>query len=381
MAPSYPYETQKGRRWEARYRKPDGKTARKAGFLRKRDADDYLTTVEASKLAGEYVAPSDAKITVSQLGPSWLAAHKTNVKPSTYRVSETSWRVHVEPKWGNRAIGSIRHSEVKGWVAALATEKSPTIVWRAHGVLAAILDDAVRDRRINKNPARDVKLPRKVKKANTYLTHAQVETLAATAKHPDLVRFLAYTGLRWGEATALRVRDVDSAARRCHVVQNAVLTGSQIIVGTPKTHERRSVGYPAFLDDALAQAVAGKGPDDLVWGEGKTHLRTGSTETGWLAMAVRRAQKADKAFPRVTAHDLRHTAASLAIASGANVKSVQRMLGHASAAMTLDVYADLFEEDVEAVANALDAARARALSGNAAVTELLQGDVGKCDQA
>jgi integrase len=69
--------------------------------------------------------------------------------------------------------------------------------------------------------------------------------------------------------------------------------------------------------------------------------------------AVERCQKADKTFPRVTAHDLRHTAASLAIGSGANPKVVQWMLGHASAAMTLDVYADLFDSDFTAVADKL----------------------------
>ena len=66
-----------------------------------------------------------------------------------------------------------------------------------------------------------------------------------------------------------------------------------------------------------------------------------------------RCQSADETFPRVTAHDLRHTAASLAISAGANPKVVQRMLGHASAAMTLDVYADLFECDLDAVAESV----------------------------
>ena len=61
-------------------------------------------------------------------------------------------------------------------------------------------------------------------------------------------------------------------------------------------------------------------------------------------------------FPRVTPHSLRHTAASLAVKSGANVKAVQRMLGHASAAMTLDTYADLFEDDLDDVGDALDRA-------------------------
>jgi integrase len=70
---------------------------------------------------------------------------------------------------------------------------------------------------------------------------------------------------------------------------------------------------------------------------------------------VSRCQKADPTFPRITAHALRHTAASLAISAGANVKVVQRMLGHSSAAMTLDVYADLFDDDLSGVADRLDA--------------------------
>lgn len=73
--------------------------------------------------------------------------------------------------------------------------------------------------------------------------------------------------------------------------------------------------------------------------------------------AVRASQSDDDTFPRVTPHDLRHTAASLAVQAGANVKAVQRMLGHASAAMTLDVYADLFDDDLDGVAAALDDAK------------------------
>ena len=64
-------------------------------------------------------------------------------------------------------------------------------------------------------------------------------------------------------------------------------------------------------------------------------------------------------FPRITPHDLRHTAASLAVSAGANVKAVQKMLGHKSAAMTLDTYADLFDKVAEAVADAHDQRLAR----------------------
>ena len=80
------------------------------------------------------------------------------------------------------------------------------------------------------------------------------------------------------------------------------------------------------------------------------HYATPPGVSTWFSGAVARCMKADDTFPRVTVHDLRHTPASLAISAGANVKVVQRMLGHASAAMTLDTYADLFTDDLDAVA-------------------------------
>lgn len=107
---------------------------------------------------------------------------------------------------------------------------------------------------------------------------------------------------------------------------------------------------PAFVIDALAQVAEGKGRDDLLWPSESGGFLAPPSTNSWLSGAVDRCRKLDKTFPRVTAHDLRHTAASLAISAGANPKVVQRMLGHASAAMTLDVYADLFESDVDTVA-------------------------------
>lgn len=78
--------------------------------------------------------------------------------------------------------------------------------------------------------------------------------------------------------------------------------------------------------------------------------------------AIKSAQVEDPTLPTITPHDLRHTAASLAIGSQASAKAVQRMLGHASAAMTLDVYADLLKDDLDAVSDRLDEARQRAIT-------------------
>ncbi len=152
MGSAYAYDTKNGKRWEARYRKPDGKTARKGGFARKRDAEAYITSVESAKLQGAYIAPGESRVTVGELGAAWLTAHAVAVKPSTFHSDESAWRVHVEPAWGGRRVGTIRHTEVSAWIAELSAERSATTVKRCHGVLASILDGAVRDRRLQSIP-------------------------------------------------------------------------------------------------------------------------------------------------------------------------------------------------------------------------------------
>lgn len=149
-----------------------------------------------------------------------------------------------------------------------------------------------------------------------------------------MVLTLTYTGLRSSEATGLRVRSVNRLRKRFVIEENAVMIGYDIHVGTPKTHEKRSVPYPDRLGPMIEQACSNKGPDGLLLGDGVNHMRNSGNQ-GWFANAVKRAQAIDPSIPRLTPHDLRYTAASLAISSGANVKAVQRMLGHASAAMTL----------------------------------------------
>ena len=210
-----------------------------------------------------------------------------------------------------------------------------------------------------------MKLPRKAKKRRVYLTPAQVELLASNAgEHGTLVYLLAYSGIRWGEAIGLRISALDTLRRRMVIRENAVNIGSAVIVGTPKTHEERSVPYPAFLSEMLARECEGKQREHLVFGRGLVHLPRAGSKQGWFYNAVVASQAVDETFPYVTPHDLRHTAASIAISSGANPKAVQRMLGHASAAMTLDTYADLFEDDLDAVSERMDAVRARTVVGD-----------------
>ena len=372
MASVEPYVTESGRRYRARWRDLDRRSKERGGFRTKRDAERYLAKIEVDMGSGQYVDPSSAMITLGELGREWLA-NRPHLKPSSLHSLEIAWRIHVEPRWGERRIGTIRYTEVQAWVSELVGKegqaKSATVVKRAHGVLAGILDSAVKDRRLTVNPARGISLPRKVKKSRAYLTIEQVEALArAAGEYGTLVHLLAYTGLRWGEAIGLRVRNVDPVRRRARIEQNAVQVGRVIEVGTPKGHQARSVPLPRFLVDELELDMHGRAPGALVFGDGTTHPFRPHSASGWFISAVRRCQKVDPTFPTLTLHDLRHTAASLAISSGAHVKAVQRMLGHASAAMTLDTYADLFDDDLDTVSASMESIRELRMKADAAAT-------------
>ncbi len=380
MATIEPYATAGGLRYRVRYRTPDHRQTTRRGFSTKRDAEAFLHSVEVSKLRGEFIDATAARATIGELGDEWLKSKEARLKPSSFRPLQIAWRVYVRPRWGSTYVGDVRHSAVSAWVAELAAgtalstrsssrraskmeakPKSATTVLRAHGVLAGVLDVAVKDRRITSNPCRGLdNLPRKSSREHRYLNHDELTALAeAAGEHGTLVLLLGYCGLRWGEVSALRRRDVDLNRRRLTVAQNAVLVGGVIELGTPKSHERRSVPFPALLTDEISRAIAGKNPDELVFGGSfGGYLRRPNTSAGTTSWFLRALSAAG--LERMGIHDLRHTAASLSVSAGANVKAVQRMLGHKSAAMTLDVYADLFDDDLDAVSDLLNQAATRA---------------------
>ncbi|MGK8487587.1 tyrosine-type recombinase/integrase [Nocardia asiatica] len=381
MATTHRYGDKGGVFWEVRYRTPDRRPTRKRGFKTKRDAERFGNSVEVSKDTGAYVDPSAGRVTVGDLGPHWLTNQRGHMKPSGYRSYDSAWRIHVEPHWGKTPVSNIKPTAVKAWITKLATAPetghrtdtglSAATIETCLRVLAGVLGDAVADRRIVSNPACGVKLPKRKDKARRYLSHAQVAALADQApKHRAVVLQLAYCGLRWGELAALRVRDIDFLRRRMTLVENAPMVGMEVVVGSLKGHTNRTVPIPRFVADELAVVCKGKGHDDLLWTNRKgEHVGPPASKDSWMSGAVARCMKADDTFPRVTAHDLRHTAASLAVSAGANVKAVHKMLGHKSAAMTLDVHADLFDDDLDAVADRLDksASKVRPNAGSRAV--------------
>lgn len=357
MANITSYETAAGRRWEVRYRKPGGASTRKRGFERRRDAEawaaEHVTTAIATNT---YVAPSAGSMTVGMLWGKYVAAHEGVWKPSHLRTQDSAWRVHVAPVFGERRIASIVPSDVQAWVSSMsAGGASASTVLRAFGVLKGIMEMAQRDRLIvHADCVEHIQLPHKPsgKEDRHYLTPEQLVALAAeSGSHRLLVLVLGLCGLRWGEASGLRARDVDVDKGVLHVRRTITKVGTRYVEGVPKSWERRDVPVPASLLRRL-QASLPHDPDALVFCEADGHAlrqQSSSPAWGWWSRALERA-----GLERMTCHDLRHTAASIAVSSGANVKALQRMLGHKSAAMTLDVYADLFDEDLLGVSTRVD---------------------------
>lgn len=355
------YTTKHGDLWMVRYRDDTHRLRKEKGYKTKKQAQDREAELKKDLRHGTYIDPKSARITVNALAKDWLAHNAAMSKPTSHRPIESAWEHHVKPRWGNVPVSAVRTKAIKTWIAELVngddTRKplSATMVRRCHGILAGILDDAVADRRIVTNPARDktnkIKLPTKRRKSHVYLTHDEVHTLAANSSHPEIVLTLAYTGLRWGELTGLQVKHINFSKRQITVERNiVVMAGGKRQDEGLKTGERRTVSFPEFLTAPLATQCQHKGREDFVFlSEDGDILKPPNATYGWFAAAVKKT-----GLPRITPHDLRHTTASLAVASNANVKAVQRMLGHKSAAMTLDVYTDLFDNELDRVASALN---------------------------
>ncbi|WP_052745672.1 tyrosine-type recombinase/integrase [Allosalinactinospora lopnorensis] len=367
-------------RWLVRYYDPAGKLKSAGTFKKKPDAEQRQTEIENSLNEGSYRDPAAAKITFGEMAEKWLAA-RTDIRRSTWWKYRNLLDTHVLPRWADLPLSAIHAEDIAVWVAELQKSREEggsglgaSQTRNAHAVLSMVLGWCV-PRRIPVNPAKGVPLPKSSEAEHVYLTYEQVEALAdaaaglrtkynqrsaASAVNRALVLLLAYTGLRWGEAAALRVGKVDLVKRRIRVTVAFAEVEGKLVEQPPKTGKSRTVPVPASLVAELNPLVEGRPEDALVFttARGKP-LRA----RNWRPREFNNALKpAGLSGLGLTPHKLRHTAASLAIAAGADVKVVQAMLGHATATMTLDRYGHLWPDRLDEVADVMDARRIEALS-------------------
>lgn len=352
----------KGSRWRARYVDDQGREHAK-GFARKVDATTWLNKQVSDQVTGTWTDPSLSGVTFGVMAERWISTKATRA-PKTLAGYRSLLDTVVLPKWEDVPLREIQFDDLQVWISGLSVDGSVRFegkglsasrVRQAHQLVGAVLKFAVKARHLPANPADEIELPRLPEVEQRYLTHEQLHRLAmASGRFRTFVLVLGYCGLRFGEATALRVADLDLTARRIRVNRSVTyVRKTGLVEGETKNHTSRTVPVPTFVTRLLETEIANKDGSALVF----PSARNGGYLT--LAQARYTFQKATAAVEgcdRVRLHDLRHTCASLAISAGANVKVVQHLLGHKTAVLTVDRYGHLFPDDLDSVANAFDTA-------------------------
>ena len=310
-------------RWRARYTGPDGQR-RSNTFGTKTDARRWLATAQADLVRRAWKAPEAGR-----------------------RLSEA---------WSAVAVADVTPQRVRQWHEAGARTAQPTALVQSYRLLRALMNVAVADEVITSNPCR-LRAAGIAKSArpSRSLTVDEVQALSekVPARYRALVLTLAFGGLRFGEATALRRRDVSADGGLVSVERSVRRVSGSWLVGPPTTAAGvRKVALPAFVAATVVahlETHVGDDPGALIFGTGSGNFLAGSNFHG----IFRRAVSACGLDP-VRVHELRHTGATLAAATGASTKDLMHRLGHSSSAAALIYQHASNARDTE-IARALDA--------------------------
>lgn len=320
------------------------------------DAVRWETEQKRQLHDGDYISPAAGRITVAELAADYERSRTNQVSVRSWESDESALRVHVVPYFGKVPVGSIAPVHVERFLSELASRRSVRTAARVRTTLRGLFDYAVRTRRIKSSPAANVRLPRpdsptgKVVEFEPYsldlLFQVWKAQRAFAGDYADITLVLGLTGLRLGELRGLRVRDIVTVPYPALSVKRSVpqsaRTGRAIERGTTKSGRARTVPLTELIRPTVVRWAADKSPDDLLFPSPEgSFLRSGN----W-----RRAVHWNETSLGRRPHDLRHTAASLWIAAGIDIKTVSAWLGHSTAKLTLDTYGHLMGTDADRAA-------------------------------
>jgi len=332
--------------WLARYRTVAGGAQKTRSFARKTDAQRWLDEVTAAVVTGQYVDPKTARTTVEQWCATWLKGYQTR-RPGTVKMA----RVHIaiiNREFGSQRLGDVRPSQVRAWTSRMTTEgRAKSYIYAIYRRLAQIMGDAAQDGLIPRSPCSRRTSPGAGAQRPYVATTGQVWALHdAMPEHlRSAVLLGAFAGLRTSETCALRVSDIDFMRG---VVSPVISWPAEPVKSETS---RTPVPIPRALALQLSAAVKRWDGETVVTDE------IGRPCSPWeLQRAVRVARAKVDGLPQgFRYHDLRHYFASLLIASGLDVKVVQKRLRHASAMTTLNCYGHLWPDADESSRAAVDA--------------------------
>lgn len=324
-------------RWQARFRGEDG-VMRSAGqtFDTKLDASTWLASQVRDVDRGIWQPPGEKAVTgtVRSYAEAWLAGR--DLKPRTVQQYRQLLDRMILPALGDVALDKLSPTTVRNWHASLDPERA---TWRAHAysLLRAIYSTAVADDLVTANPCRvrgagAAKTKHDTKVAS--LGELEVIVAAMPDRYRPMVLLAAWCGLRFGELTELRRGDVDLDHARLRVNRGVVRVDGAPIVGDPKSEAgRRSVTIPPHLVPVVERHLereVGPESDALLF-----PARHGGHMAPSALYTVFYPAREAAGRPDLRFHDLRHTGATLAAATGATLADLMARMGHSTPAAAL----------------------------------------------
>jgi integrase len=344
-------------RYQARY--PDGSGrdwAAPSTFPTKADATAFLARTQADMQRGEWRDIELGQVTFRSWAEQWLEANPAKRATSLAR-DRVVLQTHFFPALGDRPLNSITRVHVKGCFDAMVAKLAPATVRTNLGVLNAVLNAAVDAELIARSPGRGIRMVGGPSRERPTLTLGELSRLAeeVPGEYRALILVAGIMGLRWSEAVGLRVGDVDFLRRTLAVRQTiAEVEGRLLVAETKSRSSRRTLSVPRFLTEELAEHLArhrpGAIPTDLVF----TNPEGGPLRRYFAERVFNPAVKRAGLDPALTFHGLRHVATSLSFAQGEHPRVIQARLGHATARLSMELYAHVPEATDRDVATHLD---------------------------
>jgi len=323
-----------GTRYQVKYLQSDGKQSAK-NFRTKREAQDFEASIRSAKNKGTWVDTKAAKIKFADYVEVWKAT-KTNQRPRTAYRRDNILKKHLLPALGNMALRSIHRSEIQKLINKWTNDGlAPRTIKQHIRILHPILQMAVLDDIISKNPTIGVNTPQPGKVERHALNPAECVALiaAAPAEYQPLIKIALATGMRYQEIQDLKIKDLNLLRKTLTIRQSKTDAGLRTIklsdyeVGVIAEHLSSNGRTGANESEPLFTSPEGH----------EIHYRN------FIQRVFKKAAiKAE--LPNITFHDLRRTHATIRIASGASQKVLQERLGHKSISTTLALYAQGTEQ-------------------------------------
>lgn len=337
-------------RWRARLKSGREHVASKT-FDRKTDAEAWVAAQKRALVLGEWVDPKAGRESVGSALERWRAAREGTVAGKTYK--EEGYALNALPvAFRNRPLGSVRTADLEALYGQMLRSLARSSVSRFRNTISSFFSWAVREGLVGSNPVIASRVPRgtgteeraevypftvdELRELHTHLRATILDTDAA-----DIVLVLGLTGLRWGELSALRVRDVQMVPYPAFRVSRSRPDGQQVRTVT-KGGSARTVPLPGEVVDVVAPLLVGRSPGAPLFPNEAGHMR--------LLSNWKRATHWARNNRGRRVHDLRHTAATFWLTSGVDPKTVQAWLGHSTATLTLDTYSHWLGTDADGAA-------------------------------